>query len=585
MTMHATKNAAGKAPNRASASACLAAGMLAAVGVPTPAALAQHDYEVTHEFDVNTRGNLPPRLSLKHREYAYARCGRSKSKKNNLAIDVLGLGVNLFTETAIAGTVSSANSEADVTTLVVGNAQGEIKVFGDVDLCPPGVARSAYGRAFSAARLYYRGQGMDRRGRIGWGGGWRAEPGIQGGIGKVRRIDPIIGRVFDRTTGTMTEHLILDIENFVQDGRFAWENNQVSNTARTMELRMVMPGDVTTERGRLVVRCEDGEVVFSEATGVYASVAVPPVGASSTFTFDLENLTEIEYDMPGDDDHELDVELEMGGAGEHEEVNGALAGDVYITTDLDGGKDLAPVYVVPDGAPLGVPLIPGEITIAQPFDVRDGQRWQLDQAVVRLIQHDCDGSDLPLERVVVRLWEGQPGAGGRIIAGDLDTNRLLDSTFTGIQAVQEHDRGNDCDDVADGDVDLSWLPPLEPGRYYLELSAVGSSSEPVLLPPSPFPATVAWQPALVGFGPGQYEPLIGHDGQLASAPILLLGQDIGGTSCPPDLDGDGELTIFDFLQFQNLFAAGDMRADFDGDGELTLFDFLAYQNAFAAGCP
>ena len=54
--------------------------------------------------------------------------------------------------------------------------------------------------------------------------------------------------------------------------------------------------------------------------------------------------------------------------------------------------------------------------------------------------------------------------------------------------------------------------------------------------------------------------------------------------CRPDIDGDGELTIFDFLGFQNLFDAGDPAADFDDDGELTIFDFLAFQNAFDAGC-
>ncbi|MFI4916920.1 MAG: FG-GAP-like repeat-containing protein [Phycisphaerales bacterium JB060] len=54
--------------------------------------------------------------------------------------------------------------------------------------------------------------------------------------------------------------------------------------------------------------------------------------------------------------------------------------------------------------------------------------------------------------------------------------------------------------------------------------------------------------------------------------------------CPADLDGDGQLTIFDFLAYQNLFDAGDPIADFDGDGELTIFDFLAFQNAFDAGC-
>jgi len=56
-------------------------------------------------------------------------------------------------------------------------------------------------------------------------------------------------------------------------------------------------------------------------------------------------------------------------------------------------------------------------------------------------------------------------------------------------------------------------------------------------------------------------------------------------TCLADLDGDGVLTIFDFLEFQNLFDAGDPIADFDGDGSLTLFDFLAFQNAFDAGCP
>ena len=55
--------------------------------------------------------------------------------------------------------------------------------------------------------------------------------------------------------------------------------------------------------------------------------------------------------------------------------------------------------------------------------------------------------------------------------------------------------------------------------------------------------------------------------------------------CAADRDGDGELTIFDFLAFQNAFDAGDAQADLDDDGELTIFDFLMFQNAFDAGCP
>ena len=62
----------------------------------------------------------------------------------------------------------------------------------------------------------------------------------------------------------------------------------------------------------------------------------------------------------------------------------------------------------------------------------------------------------------------------------------------------------------------------------------------------------------------------------------IAGDCAGG--CRADIDGDGVLTIFDFLAFQNLFDAGDLGADFDGDGVLTIFDFLAFQNEFDAGC-
>ncbi|MEQ8318215.1 MAG: GC-type dockerin domain-anchored protein [Phycisphaerales bacterium] len=63
-----------------------------------------------------------------------------------------------------------------------------------------------------------------------------------------------------------------------------------------------------------------------------------------------------------------------------------------------------------------------------------------------------------------------------------------------------------------------------------------------------------------------------------------IPQGLGLAPCPADIDASGDLDIFDFLEFQNLFDAGDLAADFDGDGELTIFDFLAFQNAFDAGC-
>ncbi len=67
--------------------------------------------------------------------------------------------------------------------------------------------------------------------------------------------------------------------------------------------------------------------------------------------------------------------------------------------------------------------------------------------------------------------------------------------------------------------------------------------------------------------------------------IQVLGDsDVSIFTCYADFDGDGQLTIFDFLGYQNAFDAGEDRADCDEDGSLTIFDFLCFQNAFDAGC-
>ena len=55
--------------------------------------------------------------------------------------------------------------------------------------------------------------------------------------------------------------------------------------------------------------------------------------------------------------------------------------------------------------------------------------------------------------------------------------------------------------------------------------------------------------------------------------------------CYADCDQSGALDFFDFLCFQNAFAAGDPYADCDGTGALDFFDFLCFQNEFALGCP
>ncbi|MEQ8846102.1 MAG: S8 family serine peptidase [Phycisphaerales bacterium] len=77
----------------------------------------------------------------------------------------------------------------------------------------------------------------------------------------------------------------------------------------------------------------------------------------------------------------------------------------------------------------------------------------------------------------------------------------------------------------------------------------------------------------------------GSGGQIGPLPDMAAAVDalLAGL-CRADFDGDGGLTLFDFLAYQTAFDAGEARADFDGDGSLTIFDFLAFQTAFDAGC-
>jgi hypothetical protein len=66
--------------------------------------------------------------------------------------------------------------------------------------------------------------------------------------------------------------------------------------------------------------------------------------------------------------------------------------------------------------------------------------------------------------------------------------------------------------------------------------------------------------------------------------LVINGGSVTG-DCYADCDGSGALDFFDFLCFQNAFAAGEPYADCDGSGALDFFDFLCFQNEFDAGCP
>jgi hypothetical protein len=71
-------------------------------------------------------------------------------------------------------------------------------------------------------------------------------------------------------------------------------------------------------------------------------------------------------------------------------------------------------------------------------------------------------------------------------------------------------------------------------------------------------------------------------GEGAVAATIVEGTPAG--DCYPDFTGDGELNLFDFLEYVNAFNAAEDRADCTLDGVLDFFDFLCFTNTFNAGC-
>ncbi len=147
--------------------------------------------------------------------------------------------------------------------------------------------------------------------------------------------------------------------------------------------------------------------------------------------------------------------------------------------------------------------------------------------------------------------------GGYPGEGNIDAHPMLDTELRPLAGSPVIDAGNTT---------------LLPADTY-DLDGDGDTSEPLPLDLAGLARAVD-DPATPDTGVGS--PGVG---------VVDMGAYEVQSVCRADLDGDGELTLFDFLAFQNAFDAGDPVADFDGDGELTLFDFLAFQNEFDAGCP
>jgi hypothetical protein len=139
-------------------------------------------------------------------------------------------------------------------------------------------------------------------------------------------------------------------------------------------------------------------------------------------------------------------------------------------------------------------------------------------------------------------------------------------------------------------------PPPGPNSHLVEWdpntgAATGRTIDTTSLALAP-PGQIGW---IVG-GLGSY--MVGdqlvfvalYQGNPIDFTTVFLGDGTGGCPgggpvCYADCDDSGTLDFFDFLCFQNEFAAQTAYADCDDSGTHDFFDFLCFQNEFAMGCP
>ncbi|MCA9279276.1 MAG: hypothetical protein H6815_08245 [Phycisphaeraceae bacterium] len=55
--------------------------------------------------------------------------------------------------------------------------------------------------------------------------------------------------------------------------------------------------------------------------------------------------------------------------------------------------------------------------------------------------------------------------------------------------------------------------------------------------------------------------------------------------CYADMDANGTLNIFDYVNFANFYAGSMIIVDCDQNAVLNIFDFVCYGNEYASGCP
>ena len=135
-----------------------------------------------------------------------------------------------------------------------------------------------------------------------------------------------------------------------------------------------------------------------------------------------------------------------------------------------GGADISEIE--PGLNLYGVNVTQGVARLADDFTVPAATNWNLTDMNWRSYMTN-GGPTTNYTAATVQLWNGAP-PGGTVVAGDLTTNRYMSHAFSNVYRVNTGQVAQTARAVIDIKVNMSWVPSLSPGNYFIDIALTGS---------------------------------------------------------------------------------------------------------------
>lgn len=132
---------------------------------------------------------------------------------------------------------------------------------------------------------------------------------------------------------------------------------------------------------------------------------------------------------------------------------------------------------------LGAPSFYLQNRMIDDFIVPPGESWTLSAIIWRAYE---DGTlyDATIDDARIRIWAKTPTPSGQPVWGDMFTNRAGNSFFTGAMRTPNFDP-SDCNlAIKSVEISMTGLPPLPPGKYWIEVGFDSAISTGLYSPPT-----------------------------------------------------------------------------------------------------